>query len=72
MKSKTGYGLRLKIMGENIFADFDFSLLDSPDYKEDSVREELIRSVLEDIAVRVGEDRWKLKEAGQGNLFDLV
>ena len=31
-----------------------------------------ILGVLEDIAVRVGEDSWRLKEAGQGNLFDLV
>jgi len=31
-----------------------------------------ILGVLEDIAARVGEDSWKLKEAGQGNLFDLV
>ena len=29
-----------------------------------------ILGVLEDIAVRVGEDSWKLKESGQGNLFD--
>jgi hypothetical protein len=29
-----------------------------------------ILGVLEDIAVRVGEDSWKLKEAGQGHLFD--
>jgi len=29
-----------------------------------------ILGVLEDIAVRVGEDSWKLKESGQGSLFD--
>jgi DNA modification methylase len=31
-----------------------------------------IRSVLEEIANRVGDDQWKLKEFGQGKLFDLV
>ena len=31
-----------------------------------------ILGVLEDIAVKIGEDQWKLKEAGQGNLFNLV
>lgn len=28
-----------------------------------------VLSVLENIADRVGEDRWKLRESGQGNLF---
>ena len=31
---------------ENIFRDFDFELLKSPDFKEDSVREELIVPIL--------------------------
>ncbi len=31
-----------------------------------------ILSVLEEIADRVGEDNWKLRESGQGKLFDLV
>jgi hypothetical protein len=31
-----------------------------------------ILSVLEEIADRVGEDRWKLRESGQGKLFDLI
>ena len=31
-----------------------------------------ILSVLENIADRVGEDSWRLKESGQRNLFDLV
>lgn len=31
-----------------------------------------ILGVLEDIAIRVGEDQWQLKESGQGNLFDLI
>ncbi len=31
-----------------------------------------ILSVLENIADRVGEDSWKLKESGQRNLFDLI
>jgi hypothetical protein len=30
----------------NLFSDFDFSLLDSPSFKEDSVREELILPIL--------------------------
>ena len=34
-------------MNENIFSDFDFTLLDSPDFKEDSVREELILPMLQ-------------------------
>lgn len=34
--------------------------------------DQTILGVLEDIALRVGEDSWKLKESGQGNLFDLV
>ncbi|MBC8415629.1 MAG: hypothetical protein H8E11_04295, partial [Candidatus Cloacimonetes bacterium] len=29
-----------------LFKDFDFSLLDNPDFKEDSVREELISPLL--------------------------
>ena len=33
-------------MNENIFSDFDFTLLDSLDFKEDSVREELILPIL--------------------------
>ena len=31
---------------ENLFGDFDFDLLKSPDFKEDSVREELILPIL--------------------------
>jgi len=31
-----------------------------------------ILSVLEEIAERIGEDQWKLKTSGQGQLFDLV
>ncbi|MGI8641002.1 MAG: hypothetical protein ACR2MG_13795 [Pyrinomonadaceae bacterium] len=31
---------------ENLFQSFDFTLLDSPDFKEDSVREELILPML--------------------------
>ena len=30
----------------NIFEDFDFSILDSPDFKEDTVREEIILPIL--------------------------
>ena len=33
-------------MNENIFSDFNFTLLDSPDFKEDSVREDLIMPML--------------------------
>ncbi len=36
-------------MNENIFTDFDFSLLDSADFKEDSVREELILPILKQL-----------------------
>lgn len=31
---------------DNLFSDFDFELLDSPEFKEDSVREELILPIL--------------------------
>jgi hypothetical protein len=31
-----------------------------------------ILGVLEEIAERVGEDRWKLRESGQGELFGLI
>lgn len=31
-----------------------------------------ILGVLEEIGIRVGEDQWKLKEQGQGELFDAV
>ena len=34
--------------------------------------DQTILSVLDDIADRVGEDQWKLKESGQGSLFHLV
>lgn len=33
-------------MQQNLFKNFDFSLLDSPDFKEDAVREELITPLL--------------------------
>jgi hypothetical protein len=33
-------------MSINLFKNFDFSLLDLPDFKEDSVREELITPLL--------------------------
>lgn len=36
-------------MNEKIFSDFDFTLLDSPDFKEDSVREELILPMLKEL-----------------------
>jgi 16S rRNA G966 N2-methylase RsmD len=34
--------------------------------------DQTILSVLEQIADKVGEDSWRLKESGQGNLFDLA
>ncbi|MGI8467538.1 MAG: hypothetical protein ACR2N3_03720 [Pyrinomonadaceae bacterium] len=37
-------------MTKNIFSDFDFTLLDSPDFKEDSVREELILPMLKNLS----------------------
>jgi hypothetical protein len=33
-------------MSDSIFCNFDFSLLDSPEFKEDSVREEIILPIL--------------------------
>lgn len=36
-------------MNINIYKKFDFSLLDSPDFKEDSVREELILPLLKNL-----------------------
>ncbi|MBA3632553.1 MAG: hypothetical protein H0W58_07060 [Acidobacteria bacterium] len=34
---------------ENLYQSFDFLLLDSPDFKEDSVREELILPMLKEL-----------------------
>lgn len=31
-----------------------------------------ISTVLDEVATRVGEDQWKLKEEGQGQLFDVI
>ncbi|MDQ3221288.1 MAG: hypothetical protein M3Q26_11195 [Acidobacteriota bacterium] len=43
---------------ENLFADFDFNLLDSPDFKEDAVRDALIGPLLKAIGYsRGGENR---------------
>lgn len=36
-------------MQPNILKDFDFSLLDSPDFKEDAVREEIIHPILSEL-----------------------
>ena len=36
----------------------------------DTPENQTILSVLKDIAEHVGEDRWKLKNEGQGSLFD--
>jgi hypothetical protein len=36
-------------MNKNLSSDFDFSLLDSPDFKEDSVREDLIMPMLKQL-----------------------
>ncbi len=36
-------------MNNNLFSDFDFSSLDSPNFKEDSVREDLIMPVLKEL-----------------------
>jgi hypothetical protein len=40
-------------MSANLFKDFDFNLLDSPDFKEDSVREELITPLLHALGYQV-------------------
>ena len=37
---------RAGIVLAEMFAEFDFSLLDSPDFKEDSVREEIVMPIL--------------------------
>jgi hypothetical protein len=38
---------------ENLFSDFDFELLKSPEFKEDSVREELILPILKALGYSV-------------------
>jgi hypothetical protein len=48
-------------------ATFDYSQLESPDFKEDSVRE--VVGILEGIAERAGEDSWRLKRGPQIELF---
>jgi len=37
---------RMRNDSKNLFADFDFGEMDSPDFKEDSVREEIIKPIL--------------------------
>jgi DNA modification methylase len=37
-------------MSNNLFSDFDFSSLDSPNFKEDSVREDLIMPILKELS----------------------
>jgi hypothetical protein len=37
---------------ENLFADFDFALLDTREFKEDSVREELVVPILKNLGYR--------------------
>ena len=39
-------------MKVDLYKDFDFSLLDDPDFKEDSVREELILPFLKTLNYR--------------------
>lgn len=39
-------------MNINIYKNFDFSLLDDPDFKEDSVREELILPLLKKLSYK--------------------
>jgi hypothetical protein len=34
--------------------------------------DQTILSVLENIADKIGEDSWRLKESGQRNLFNLI
>jgi hypothetical protein len=36
-------------MNKRTFTDFDFSSLDSPEFKEDSVREDLIMPILKEL-----------------------
>ena len=55
-------------MSVNLLQDFDFSILDSVDFKEDSVREELIQPVLNGNL----ENRLKLETAQTLMISDFL
>jgi hypothetical protein len=63
-----------RLAREKQYPSFDEIILEIMPLLQNGItpKDQTILSVLEEIAVRVGEDSWKLKESGQGKLFDLV
>jgi DNA modification methylase len=63
-----------RLARQNEYPSFDDIILEIMPLLRNGVTPEhqTILSVLDDIAIHVGGDQWKLKESGQGNLFDLV
>lgn len=39
-----------------MFSDFDFNILDNPDFKEDSVREEIVLPIIKELGYRISGD----------------
>lgn len=66
--------LMRRLARQNEFPTFDNITYEIMPLLQNGVTPEhqTILGVLEDIAIRIGEDQWKLKESGQGKLFDLV
>jgi DNA modification methylase len=63
-----------RLAREGRYASFDDIILEIMPLLRNGITPEkqTILTVLGDIAIHVGGDQWKLKESGQGNLFDLV
>ena len=63
-----------RLARERKYPSFDEIVLEIMPLLQNGItpEQQTILSVLEEIAVRVGEDGWKLKESGQGHLFDLA
>lgn len=63
-----------RLARQNEFPTFDNIILEIMPLLKNGITPEhqTILGVLENIAVRVGEDQWKLDEFGQKTLFDLV
>ncbi len=63
-----------RLARQNEYPSFDDIILEIMPLLRNGITPEhqTILTVLEDIAIQVGGDQWKLKESGQGNLFDLV
>jgi hypothetical protein len=63
-----------RLAREGRYASFNDIILEIMPLLRNGVTPEkqTILTVLDDIAIQVGGDQWKLKESGQGNLFDLV